>query len=213
MICRILALALLLAARTADAQGIAGVVADSATDEPLRCVDVALVDSTDHVLAWTSSAADGAFRFDASAPGAHHLRFNVWHHVPIAAPLPTPAAGSPTRYRVAFELGEQRKPKYWPDTTDSPPGRLLQFPAGGLPYPPELRAKHIEGAVLTRYVLDAKGFVDPASIRIIQSDDPAFSASVGTFLRSVQFTPAHRAGLPVCALVLVLPYHFTIQGG
>lgn len=213
MIRRILALALLFAARAADAQGIVGVVADSATNEPLRCVDVALVDSTDHVLAWTSTGAEGAFRFDSSASGAHHLRFNVWHHTPIAAPLPSTAAGPPMRYRLAFELGDQQKPKYWPDTTDSPPGRLLQFPKGGLPYPPELRAKHIEGGVLTRYVLDAKGFVDPASIRILESDDPAFSASVEGFLRGVQLTPARRAGRPVCALVLVAPYHFNIQGG
>lgn len=215
MIRRILALAFLVAARTAGAQGIVGVVADSATDEPLRCVDVALVDSTDHVLAWTSTAADGAFRFDSSASGGHHLRFNVWHHVPIAASLPTPApvAGSPTRYRLAFQLGDQHKPKYWPDTTDSPPGRPIQFPQGGLLYPPALRKQHIEGGVLTRYVLDEKGFVDPASIRFIQSDDPAFSASVDDFLRRVQLTPARRAGRPVCALVLVLPYHFTIQGG
>lgn len=215
MIRRILAFALLFAARTADAQGIVGVVADSATDEPLRCVDVALVDSTDHVLAWTSTAADGAFRFDSSAAGARHLRFNVWHHVPIVAPLAasTPADGTPTRFRLAFELGEKQKPKYWPDTTDSPPGRPLQWPADALRYPPELRKKHVEGGVLTRYVLDAKGFVDTASIRILQSDDPAFATSVDTFLRKVQLTPAYRAGKPVCALILAAPYHFNVQGG
>jgi len=215
MIRRICALVLLLVARTADAQGIVGVATDSGTNEPLRCVDVALEDSTNHVLAWSSTGVEGAFRFDSSASGAHHLRFNVWHHVPIAAPLPASptARGAPTRYRLAFELGEQRKPKFWPDTTDSPPGRPIQWPGGALAYPPELRKKHIEGGVLTRYVLDDKGFVDPASIRILESDDPAFSKSVDSFLRKVQLTPAHRAGKPVCALILVAPYHFNVQGG
>lgn len=210
-----LSAALLFVAAPLSAQGYIGIAADSVTSEPLRCVDVALVDSTDHVLAWSSTGDDGAFRFDSSASGAHHLRFNVWHHVPITALLPTssPAGGAPTRYRLAFELGEQAKPRYWPDTTDSPPGRPIQWPAGALAYPKELRKKHIEGRVLTRYVLDDKGFVDPASIRIIESADPAFTTSVDSFLRQVQLTPAHRANKPVCALILVAPYYFNVKGG
>jgi TonB family protein len=206
---------LLATAAPLHAQGVLGMAADSTTNEPLHCVDVALADSTDHALAWSSTGADGTFRFDSSPVGAHHLRFNVWHHVPIIAPLPTsaPAEGALTRYRLAFELGERQKPKYWPDTTDSPPGRPLKLPPDALRYPPELRKQHIEGGVLTRYVLDARGYVDSASIRILQSDDPAFTASVDTFLRQVQLTPAYRAGKPVCALILVAPYHFNVQGG
>jgi hypothetical protein len=215
MVRRSCLLILLLSAAPLSAQGVVGIATDSTTNEPLRCVDVALVDSTDHVLAWSSTGADGAFRFDSAASGAHHLRFNAWHHTPINAPLPSsPSAdGAATHYRLAFELGELVKLKYWPDTTDSPPGRFIQVPPGALAYPPELRKKHIEGNVLTRYVLDAKGFVDPTSIRIIQSDDPAFAASVDSFLRQVQLTPAYRGGKPVCALIMVAPYHFNIQGG
>ncbi len=201
-------------ARPAHAQEIVGIVADSAANVPLRCVDVALEDSTDHVLAWSSTGDEGTFRFDSSTSTAHHVRFSVWHHAPIVAPLPASSAGgAPTRYKVVFEVGQQLlKAKLWPDTTDSSPGRIIQFPAEGLRYPPELRKKHIEGGVMARYVLDATGFVDQTSIRILESSDPEFSIAVAKFLQEVQFAPARRAGKPVCALVWEHPFNFTVKG-
>lgn len=210
---RFLTVALLALALPASAQSIVGVAADSATNEPLRCVDVALEDSASHVLAWSSTGDEGTFRFDSTTTGAHHVRFTIWYHQPIIAPLVAPSAtdGSTPRYRLSFEANARGKPKLWPDTTDSPPGRIIGFPADGLRYPPELRKKHIEGGAVTRYVLDATGFVDQTSIRIVQSSDPEFSIAATKFLQQIQLAPARRAGKPVCALVWQQPFNFTVK--
>ena len=202
-------LALLLAASPLGAQSIVGVTADSASNEPLRCVDVALEDSVNHVLAWSSTGDEGTFRFDSATTRAHHIRFVVWHHRSIVAPAATD--GSTPRYRLSFEANARGKPKLWPDTTDSPPGRIIGFPAEGMRYPPDLRKKRIEGGVVTRYVLDATGFVDPTSIRILESSDPEFSSAATKFLQQIQLAPARRGGKPVCALVWQQPFNFNVK--
>lgn len=210
---RILTLALLALATPASAQSIVGVTADSATNEPLRCVGVALEDSASQVLAWSSTGDEGTFRFDSATTGAHHVRFTVWYHRPIVAPLveSSAAGGSRPRYRLSFEANATGRPKLWPDTTDSPPGRMIGFPAEGMRYPPKLRKKHIEGGVVTRYVLDATGFVDQTSIRILESSDPEFSIAAAKFLQQIQLAPARRAGKPVCALVWQQPFNFNVK--
>jgi TonB family protein len=208
-----ISLALLYIAAPAYAQSVIGVTADSASNEPLRCVDVALEDSASHVLAWSSTGDEGTFRFDSATTGAHHIRFTVWHHRSIVAPLAAPSAtdGSTPRYRLSFEANARGKPKLWPDTTDSPPGRMISFPAEGMRYPPDLRKKRIEGGVVTRYVLDATGFVDPTSIRILESSDPEFSNAATKFLQQIQLAPARRGGKPVCALVWQQPFNFNVK--
>lgn len=210
---RILTLALVVLATRASAQSIVGVTADSATNEPLRCVDVALEDSASQVLAWSSTGDEGTFRFDSATAGAHHVRFTVWHHRPIVARLVAPSAadGSKPRYRLSFVANAQGRPKLWPDTTDSPPGRLISVPSGGMRYPPGLRKKRIEGGVVTRYVLDATGFVDQTSIRILESSDPEFSIAAARFLQQIQLAPARRDGKPVCALVWQQPFNFNVK--
>jgi TonB family protein len=68
-------------------------------------------------------------------------------------------------------------------------------------YPPELIAKGTEGQVQATYVVDTAGRVDTATIKVLQSDDPRFTASVRTALDGMRFRPAKRGGRTVRQLV------------
>jgi TonB family protein len=68
-------------------------------------------------------------------------------------------------------------------------------------YPPDLSAAGKEGAVQATYVVDTSGRVDTTTIRVMQSDDPQFTASVRTALGEMRFRPAKRAGKSVRQLV------------
>jgi TonB family protein len=68
-------------------------------------------------------------------------------------------------------------------------------------YPRDLLAVGVEGAVSTAYVVDTLGQVDTATIQVLQSDDPRFTASVRTALGGMRFRPARRGGRVVRQLV------------
>lgn len=69
-------------------------------------------------------------------------------------------------------------------------------------YPPELAASGAEGLVHALYVVDTTGRVDTTTIRVLRSDDPAFTQSVRDALRHTRFRPARRAGAKVRQEVL-----------
>jgi TonB family protein len=64
-------------------------------------------------------------------------------------------------------------------------------------YPRDLLAVGAEGVVQAIYVVDTTGRVDTATIQVVVSDDPRFSASVRTALGLMRFRPAKRAGKAV----------------
>jgi TonB family protein len=68
-------------------------------------------------------------------------------------------------------------------------------------YPKELLAIGTEGQVKTTYVVDTAGRVDTTTIKVMQSDDPRFTASVINALGQARFRPAKRAGKTVRQLV------------
>jgi Gram-negative bacterial TonB protein C-terminal len=64
-------------------------------------------------------------------------------------------------------------------------------PASAAPaYPPSLLAKHIEGAVATRYIVDTTGFAEVASLDIVSATDTAFARAVRDALPHMRFHPA-----------------------
>lgn len=82
-----LTLALLLVAAPVHAQGyVGGYTVDSATSEPLPCVEVALVDTSGCVVTRQLSVNDGMFQLDAPPRGVYRLRFSVWYHEPLVGP-------------------------------------------------------------------------------------------------------------------------------
>ena len=68
-------------------------------------------------------------------------------------------------------------------------------------YPRELAAIGTQGVVQATYVVDTSGLVDTITIKVVQSDDPRFTASVREALGHMRFRPAKRAGKTVRQLV------------
>jgi TonB family protein len=68
-------------------------------------------------------------------------------------------------------------------------------------YPPDLAAVGAEGVVRAMYVVDTLGTVDTASVQVVYSDDPGFTASVVAALGHARFKPATKSGKAVRQLV------------
>lgn len=68
-------------------------------------------------------------------------------------------------------------------------------------YPRELLAIGAQGEVQAIYVVDSVGQVDTTTIKVVQSDDPRFTASVRAALEQMRFRPALRAGKSVRQMV------------
>lgn len=71
----------------------------------------------------------------------------------------------------------------------------------GPEYPPQLKARQVEGTVLVQYVVDTLGRVEPKTIKILRTPDSAFSAAVTIALPKMRFSPAERSGKRVRQLV------------
>jgi TonB family protein len=76
-------------------------------------------------------------------------------------------------------------------------------------YPDQLRASGTEGAVLASFVVDTAGRVDAGTIRILESNNDAFSTSVRAALPSMRFVAAEVDGGKVKQLVQV-PFVFGV---
>ncbi|HEY8256402.1 MAG TPA: energy transducer TonB [Gemmatimonadales bacterium] len=68
-------------------------------------------------------------------------------------------------------------------------------------YPRDLLAVGVQGFVHAIYVVDTTGRVDTTTIKVVESDDPRFTASVLDALGLMRFRPARRAGRSVRQLV------------
>ena len=68
-------------------------------------------------------------------------------------------------------------------------------------YPRDLIAKHVEGSVLARYIVDTTGFADTTSFEVLQATDPAFIRAVRDALPYMRFSPAKIGVLKVKQLV------------
>lgn len=79
-------------------------------------------------------------------------------------------------------------------------------------YPAELRRANVTGVVVTEFIVDATGRVEPATLGVVYSPDPLFTEAVNAALAGAKFTPAMRGGHPVRQLVQ-LPVHFVDPKG
>ena len=68
-------------------------------------------------------------------------------------------------------------------------------------YPPELVKASVEGAVLTRYVVDTTGYADSATIQVLRSTHPAFVSAVLEALPRMRFSAASVHGKRVRQIV------------
>jgi protein TonB len=89
------------------------------------------------------------------------------------------------------------------------PPALLSGPP---PYPDILRAAGVRGRVVVQGIVDTTGHLEPASLKIVASPNPAFDQPTLRWALKAQFRPARFEGRPVRVLVH-LPVDFTAPGG
>jgi protein TonB len=77
-------------------------------------------------------------------------------------------------------------------------------------YPEALKSVNIEGQVIVRYIVDARGRVEPGSIQILSSTHKLFADAVREALLDARYRPAEAGGHPVRQLV-EQPFMFKID--
>ena len=89
--------------------------------------------------------------------------------------------------------------------------RAVQVTRSAVPrYPEALKSVNVEGEVMVRYIVDARGRVEPGSIQVISTAHRLFSDAVRAALLEMRFRPAEAGGRPVRQLVQQ-PFKFRLQ--
>ena len=81
-----------------------------------------------------------------------------------------------------------------------------------LQYPDLLRQAGIQGRVLVQAIIDTSGRAEPASVKVVQSPNPAFDQSAKNYVLRALFRPARVHGRAVRVLINQ-PIDFKISGG
>jgi protein TonB len=77
-------------------------------------------------------------------------------------------------------------------------------------YPENLRASGIEGEVMVQFVVNENGRYEPGTLKVLDSSNPSFVASVKAALPQMRFRPARVGGQKVQQLVQ-LPFEFHLN--
>lgn len=77
-------------------------------------------------------------------------------------------------------------------------------------YPLDLLAKHVEGVVVVRYVVDTTGFADTVSFTVVRTTDPGFVRAVRDVLPFMRFSPA-KIGTKKVRQLVEQPFTFKIS--
>ena len=137
----------------------------------------------------------------------------------ITIDLPTDVDGIADGVEISAEEWQGRMSGRESGKTDAGPERaivdreVVPFSTNPAPrYPAELRAAHIEGRVLARFVVDTTGRVIIRTVNVEAADHPAFGAAVIEALRQSRFQPAEFRGRKVPQLVSQ-PFVFLLRDG
>jgi TonB family protein len=204
------------------AQGyVGGFVLDSATNTPLPCLQVALVDTSDRVVERQLTTGEGQFQLDAPPRGTYRLRFFTWAHEPMFGPAEElePTTERNRRYVLTLRPDSKlaaRAPAVpamgRPDSAADAPPRLPPYSRSTpLRYPQNLRENRVQGEVIVHFVVDSTGRVIPPTVQIARSTHHGFTDAVRPYLHSVQYEPARLDHRPVCALMRDWPFTFSLR--
>jgi protein TonB len=78
-------------------------------------------------------------------------------------------------------------------------------------YPDALRSVNVTGEVMVQYIVDAKGRVEPGSIKVLSSTHKLFADAVRSALLNARYRPAQVGGQSVRQLV-EQPFIFKLDG-
>ena len=215
-------IALVLLAGPLSAQGyIGGYALDSATNTPLPCLQVALVDTSGRVVERQLTTGDGLFQLDAPPKGTYRLRFFTWGHDTLLGPAEElePTTERTRKYvltlrpdaRLATRAPASPAMKAAADTAADRSPRLLPPRSGPLRYPEDLRASGVSGEVIVHFVVDSTGRVIPPTMELVRSTHHGFTGAVRSFLHTAQYEPAGLDHRPMCALMRDWPFTFSVR--
>ncbi|MDQ3673798.1 MAG: TonB family protein, partial [Gemmatimonadota bacterium] len=95
---------------------------------------------------------------------------------------------------------------YTADQVDQP-AVLAPGSASSPPYPDSLWNAGASGGAVAEFIVDAGGYIESGTVRIVSSTHPYFGSSVRSSLEGAAFEPARLGGQPVRQLVQ-LPFRF-----
>jgi TonB family protein len=78
-------------------------------------------------------------------------------------------------------------------------------------YPDALKSVNVTGEVMVQYIVDARGRVEPGSIKILSTSHKLFAEAVRRALLEARYRPAEVGGNPVRQLV-EQPFIFKLEG-
>jgi protein TonB len=132
--------------------------------------------------------------------------------LPVTLPLNFQGKIPPTNVDVVDHVpGVPNGSSFWGDTLAALGGSTIDTSRGGETwnasetsarllhaarprYPEMLRAAGVSGRVLVRFVVDTGGYVQPASITIVQSSHDLFSRAVRDVMPAMRLIPAEVGG-------------------
>jgi TonB family protein len=95
--------------------------------------------------------------------------------------------------------------------SESQVDRAVQVTRPAVPrYPDALRSVNIQGEVIAQYVVDARGRVEPGSIKVLSATHRLFAEAVRVALLNARYRPAEVGGQPVRQLV-EQPFIFKLE--
>lgn len=209
-----LVVALLLAARVLAAQPPAesGIARDAQSGAPLRCLHVALVDTSDRAVAHAVTDSLGTFVIVAPSAGIYRVGFEIFGWERLVGPVDTLRDGElrERAYPLTFvhELHgdsiapggdliaalRRRESDAWHSASASTPDVAIR-------YPRRMLLARLSGDVVAQYVVDERGRVSGDSWHPLASTNDDFLTALRAHLPTMRYQPARLAGQPVCELI------------
>lgn len=194
-----LIVASLISGSNAKAQVLCGKI-ELANAEPLKDVFLVLVPDTGNGRTAADSVRpndDGEFCVKATRAGIYGSVIRLRTGAPVKVAGRAIIAPDSIFATITVDTIKSQAKAAYGKTTDV---RMAQ-PAKLGGYPRDLADVKARGSVLLSFVVNAAGRVDPASVRVIRSDDHRFTQAIRDQIQWLRFHPATINGRKVSTLV------------
>jgi TonB family protein len=193
--------------RAVSSQVVAGRLVDRETRGAIEGAAVSLTDSANVLIAQTVSDTSGEFMFTLARPGRYKLSFSAGN-VTLGDSQLIDVGASDFYQRIYILQVPREEPVYFEFQVAK---QVAPRPGNPPPrYPPELRARGIQGDVLVQFVVDSAGKPEPGTLRVLRSTDPEFAHEVARVVRLMRFFPAQLADGKRVRQLVRMPFQFML---
>jgi TonB family protein len=190
-----------------SSQAVAGRLVDRATRGAIEGAAVTLTDTANLLIAQAVSDTSGEFVFNLERPGRYRLSFSAGN-VPLGASQLIDVGAADFYQRIYILHVPREEPVYFEFQVAKP---VAPRPGNPAPrYPPELRARGIQGDVLLQFVVDSAGKPEPGTLRVLRSTDPEFAHEATRVVRLMRFFPAQLADGKRVRQLVQMPFQFML---